>query len=82
MNLPLTPPALHYMVNYKVLQTNHWSKVGWLDAIPEEGRADNVKQLHLKRQTSLWILFNKQILIKGLEAMLVVAIKQNFDDQI
>ena len=30
----------------KERMTAHWNEVGWPDAIPEEGCADKVKQLH------------------------------------
>lgn len=29
--------------------TAHWNEVGWPDAIPEEGRADKVLELHLQK---------------------------------
>lgn len=33
----------------KERMTAHWNEVGWPDVIPEEGRADKVKQLHLQK---------------------------------
>ncbi|KAL7480110.1 hypothetical protein ACHAW6_005821 [Cyclotella cf. meneghiniana] len=33
----------------KERMTAHWNEVGWPDAIPEEGRADKVLELHLQK---------------------------------
>lgn len=33
----------------KERMTAHWNEVGWPDAIPEEGRQDKVKELHLRK---------------------------------
>lgn len=33
----------------KERMTAHWNEVGWPDAIPEEGRAEKVKELHLRK---------------------------------
>jgi HAD superfamily hydrolase (TIGR01509 family) len=33
----------------KERMTAHWNEVGWPDVIPEEGRADKVKALHLEK---------------------------------
>jgi len=43
----------------KERMTAHWNEVGWPDAIPEEGRADKVKELHLKKTDVFMDMINE-----------------------
>lgn len=43
----------------KERMTAHWNEVGWPDSIPEEGRADKVKNLHLQKTDIFMDLIDK-----------------------
>ena len=39
--------------------TGHWNEVGWPDAIPEDGRQDKVKSLHLQKTDIFMNMINE-----------------------
>lgn len=43
----------------KERMTAHWNEVGWPDAIPEEGRQERVKELHLRKTDIFMDLIDK-----------------------
>jgi HAD superfamily hydrolase (TIGR01509 family) len=43
----------------KERMTAHWNEVGWPDAIPEEGRQEKVKELHLRKTDIFMDMINE-----------------------